>query len=64
MSDPARRFIDAIAARPDGRAKHTAFIYGLLREPLIDAVFMGAALADEPLTADEMLYIADGWHDT
>lgn len=54
-------FITDLAPSPDGLSKHAAFIYGLLREPLFDTVVMAHAMAETPLTADSMTYIAARW---
>jgi hypothetical protein len=61
LGEAERDFITALAQEPDGRGKHAAFIYGLLREPLFDTVFMAEAMAETPLTAESMTYIAERW---
>lgn len=61
LTDDERAFIAALASSSDGHGKHAAFLYGLLREPLLDVTFMAHALADVPLTREAMTYIAEHW---
>ena len=61
LDEAERDFIAALAPSLDGIGKHAAFIYGLLREPIFDTVFMAEAMAGTPLTADSMTYIAERW---
>lgn len=59
-----QRFIRDLARTVDGPAKHAAFMYGALREPLMDVIFMAEAMGDQPLTEDAMLHIAANWKET
>ena len=61
LDEAERDFITALAPSPEGLGKHAAFIYGLLREPLFDTVVMAHAMAETPLTAESMTYIAERW---
>jgi len=58
---PRGTSLAALATSPEGVGKHAAFIYGLLREPLLDTVFMAEAMGETPLTSDAMTYIAERW---
>ena len=59
-----RCFIRDLTRTEDGPAKHAAFMYGALREPLVDVIFMAEAMSDRPLTEDAMLHIPANWKET
>ncbi len=61
LDQAEREFITKLALTPEGYAKHAAFIYGLLREPLFDTVVIATAMAETPLTAEYMTYVAERW---
>lgn len=61
LSEAQVEFIAYLDAMFDDANKHATFIYAILREPLVDAVFMGMSLGNTHIGAAEMRFIAEHW---